>query len=133
MNMTLKTIACVLFCAAVTTSGVTLAQRNEIPELLKPWEGWATWEDKHQDCPTPYDGSKEHICFWPSRLSLSADPRGGAWNIEVRVFEAAWGPLPGGGDAWPMNVRADGDLVPVVERDGVPAGKLAAGLHPLAG
>jgi hypothetical protein len=123
----------VILCAALTISGVAFAQQKEIPELLKPWEGWATWGDKHRDCPTPYDGSTAHFCIWPSRLSLTADPRGGVWNLELRVFEETWVPLPGGGEIWPENVRANGELVAVVERDGVPAAKLPAGLHQLVG
>src|SRR3990172_9216951 len=133
MNTTFKIIARILFCVALSTCGVAFAQTREVPELLKPWEGWAIWGDKHRDCPTPFNSGTEHICFWPSRLSLSADPHAGAWNIELRVFEESWVPLPGSGETWPLNVRADGDLVPVVERDGVPAVKLPAGVHQLVG
>ena len=133
MHSMYKIRTIVILCAALTISGVAFAQQKEIPELLKPWEGWATWGDKHRDCPTPYDGSTAHFCIWPSRLSLTADPRGGAWNVELRVFEETWVPLPGGGEIWPENVRANGELVAVVERDGVPAAKLPAGLHQLVG
>lgn len=123
----------IIFYAALTISEVAIAQQKEIPELLNPWKGWATWGDKHRDCPTPYDRNSDHICFWPSRMSLTADPQAGTWNVEVRTFEETWVPLPGNGEVWPTNVRADGNLVPVIERDGAPALKLSAGVHELAG
>jgi hypothetical protein len=130
MCNTPKIHAFVVLCAALIISEVALAQPKEIPELLKPWQDWATWGDKHRDCPTPYDRGTDHICFWPSRLSLTADPQAGAWNVEVRAFAETWVPLPGNGEVWPTNVRADGNLVPVIEREGAPALKLPAGVHP---
>jgi hypothetical protein len=133
MNTTFRLTAHLLLCAVLATSETALAQEKEIPELLKVWEGWALWGDKHQSCPTPYNSGQEHICFWPSQLSLSADPHGGAWNIEVRVFDETWVPLPGSDEVWPMNVRANGDLVPVVARDKSPAVRLPAGIHRIVG
>ena len=48
---------------------------RQIPDALKPWEAWATWDDEHRLCPTPYSDAKKHLCFWPSRLGLQAAKR----------------------------------------------------------
>ena len=48
--------------------------------------------------PTRYDSSEKHICFWPSRLSVTADPSAGSWSLEVTAFEETWVALPGSDD-----------------------------------
>lgn len=128
-----KFIGCVFLCVAFLAGRVALAQQKEIPEALKSWEGWVVWGEKHPDCPTPYNTAEEHLCFWPSELSLSADQDGGAWNATVTVFEETWVPLPGGGEIWPLQVRDDDEELPVFERSGSPFVQLTAGLHQLSG
>ena len=51
----------------------------------------------------------------------------------MRAFEEAWVSLPGSAQTWPLNVRVNDKVVPVVEHDGVPSLRLPAGLHDLAG
>lgn len=123
----------VLFSVVWLANGTTWGQTTEIPEPLQPWKSWATWGVKHRHCPIPFDGGENHLCFWPSRLSLSADLQRGSWNMVVRVFEETWIPLPGDGDVWPLNVNDNGEPVPVVERNGVPSVRLPSGLHQLVG
>ncbi|MBV9656529.1 MAG: hypothetical protein JO295_00310, partial [Verrucomicrobia bacterium] len=99
-----------------------------IPESLKPWIEWVTWRDGQRECPTPYSDSTKHLCLWPSRLNLQTDRAGGRFNLEVTVFhDDTWVPLPGGADAWPLEVKANGAPVPVVEHGGEPAVRLPAG------
>jgi hypothetical protein len=133
MNRALKFGRCIGLCVSLLVGGIAQAQQKEIPEALKPWEGWVTWGEQHPDCPTPYDNADKHICFWPSRLSLSANRNEGAWTAGVTVFEETWVPLPGSGAVWPLNVRANGELIPVLARDGSPFVQLPAGLHQLSG
>ncbi len=120
MNRALKFSRCIGLGVSLLVGGIAQAQQKEIPEALKPWEGWVTWGEQHPDCPTPYDNADKHICFWPSRLSLSANRNEGAWTAGVTVFEETWVPLPGSGEVWPLNVRANGELIPVLARDGSP-------------
>jgi hypothetical protein len=108
-------------------------QSRQIPEALKSWEAWATWDVQHRDCPTPYNSAAEHFCFWPSTLSLSADEHEGAWNVEITAFDETWVPLPGNAELWPMNVQDGGEALVVVERDGVPFTQLPAGRHQITG
>ncbi len=100
---------------------------RQIPDALKPWEAWATWDDTHRLCPTPYSDAKKHVCFWPSRMGVQAEKAGGKFDLVVTVFHETWIPLPGNSDVWPVEVKADGKPVSVLEHNGAPAIKLGAG------
>jgi len=105
----------------------TASAQRVIPESLRPWRSWATWNDVHRDCPTPYSDPKTHRCFWPSRLSLQTRPTGAQFDVTVTVYGPSWMPLPGGDDAWPVTVRSNGVPVPVLEHEGRPAVHLTSG------
>jgi len=130
---TSRTVCHLMLCLVLVANGVAWAQQREIPPALEPWKGWVLWGDEHPDCPTPFNTSDQHICVWPSRLTLLADQDKGSWQVQVRVFEEAWVSLPGSDQTWPFNVRANDEPVPVLEHDGVPSLRLSAGLHDLAG
>jgi hypothetical protein len=105
----------------------------EVPPALRPWIDWATWENPHRNCPTPYSDPKAHRCFWPGRLQLTVDTTGGRFEMEVTAFHATWVPLPGGPEMWPQGVAAEGKALPVVEHQGAPAVRIEAGTHRLTG
>jgi hypothetical protein len=106
---------------------------KEIPEPLRGWEGWATWNDADRVCPTSYQDPNKHLCFWPSRLALDIASDSGRFDLGVIVFGESWIPLPGGKGAWPVEVKANGAPLPVVEHNGHPSVKLAAGDYRLEG
>ncbi|MEO8353466.1 MAG: hypothetical protein ABI680_17190 [Chthoniobacteraceae bacterium] len=114
-------------------SAGAFAQDRSIPQVLQPWEGWATWNDEHRLCPTPYSDAKKHLCFWPSRMGLQVDGNGGKFDVVVTVFHETWVPLPGNADLWPMDVRVNGAPIAVVEHDGKPAVRLSQGTVRLEG
>src|SRR5450432_1751772 len=109
------------------------SKAKSIPELLRAWEGWVTWGDAHQNCPTPYQDANKHLCFWPSRFGLQVDRAGARFDFGVTVFHDSWVPLPGGPDAWPLEVKANGAALPVVEHGGAPSVRLLAGTYKLEG
>lgn len=112
------------------------AQETEtkIPESLMPWKSWVTWDVPHLNCPTLYSDPDQHICFWPSVLSVSAQPDGGRWTLTVDVFTQSLVPLPGNTDVWPFDVRAGDAAAPVVQTEsGSPAISLPPGKHNLSG
>lgn len=109
------------------------AREKEIPPALLPWQNWATWDAPHRNCPTPYSDPQSHLCFWPSQLSLEIETTGGRFALGVTVYDDTWVPLPGDAGAWPQNVKAGEKVVPVLERAGHPAVKLAAGDHRIQG
>ena len=104
-----------------------------IPEPLKPWETWATWGDEDRDCPAIFSDGKKHLCFWPSRLALQIDRKGGRFDFSVTVFRETWVPLPGGPEAWPLEVRAGKDALAVTEHDGQPSVRLRPGTQRIEG
>ncbi len=116
-----------------TLTAHAAAQSKPVPDALKPWETWATWSDEHRWCPTPYSDVKKHICFWPSRLGLQAARGGGKFDLTVTIFHATWVPLPGSADVWPLEVKANGAAVAVLDREGRPAVRLNAGTVRLEG
>lgn len=113
--------------------GIAQETKKEIPAALAPWADWATWDDEHRHCPTPYSDEKKHFCVWSSRMGLQVTKTGALFDFSVTAFHDAWMTLPGNADAWPLNVRLNGAPVPVLEQDGRPAVKLPKGTHRLEG
>ena len=106
---------------------------KDVPAALKPWETWATWNEIHRNCPTPYSDPKSHHCFWPSQLDLEVDKTGARFRLQVIAFHDSWVPLPGGVEAWPQHVKTNGTSIAVVEHDGTPSLRLPAGTHSIEG
>lgn len=121
----------ILFAPA--RSAATGSEDREIPDPLKPWTAWALWDAKDVDSPSPYLDAKQALHLWPSKLALEVDNAGGHFTFGVTVFGGTWVPLPGGGEQWPVEVTANGAVVPVVEHDGHPAVKLVGGHYDLTG
>ncbi len=125
-----------LFCLFASVSAVAAAPpetRQEIPEPLKPWAGWALWNERDLASPSPYHDPKQALRVWPSQLTLDVRNAGGTFVFNVTVFNEAWMPLPGDAELWPMDVTANDVPLPVVEHKGKPAVKLPAGEHRIAG
>jgi len=124
-----------LLAACLTSASILHAAppAKPIPDALKPWETWATWNDEHRLCPTPYSSAQKHLCFWPSRLGVQAEKTGGKFDFVVTVYHETWVPLPGGSDHWPVEVRANGAPLAVLEHDGQPSVRLGAGTLRLEG
>lgn len=122
-----------LAVALLLAANNAAAAGRSIPPALQPWETWATWNDLHRFCPTPYSDPRTHRCFWPSRLGLQVETNGARFDLKATVFGVTWLPLPGGAEAWPVAVRANGAAVPVLEQGGAPAVRLEAGQYTLEG
>lgn len=113
---------------------VTGAQaQQKIPEPLKIWEDWATWDEPHRHCPTAFNAADKFFCFCPSELALQADAKSGRFSLTVTVFHKSWFPLPGDADLWPLNVQANAKPVAVVEREGRPMAFLSEGTYRFTG
>ena len=104
-----------------------------VPPALREWQEWALGEESHRNCPTPYGSSEQHLCFWPTRLSVEASAARATWRLQVTAYETVWVPLPGSADTWPMEVRDGEQRLPVVEREGRPSVRLEPGSHELSG
>ena len=111
----------------------SVAPTRTIPDVLKPWQDWVLWNDAQAACPVPWNDPKKTLCFWPSRLALTVEKAGARWEIAVQTFAETWVPLPGGVEAWPLDVRANGAPAVVLDHGGRPSVKLAAGTWRLEG
>lgn len=98
-------LICTMICFGAPPEPV--AERG-IPETLKPWTSWATWNDRQINSPTPFNDPGKPLDFWPSVLSLKVEPAGGSFQLGVTVFTGTWIPLPGGHAHWPQNVKVNG-------------------------
>ncbi len=110
-----------------------IAWQQEIPDALKPWEDWATWDVLNRSSPSAFNNGTDRISFWPARLELAADQAQAAWKISVKVFSESWIPLPGSAEIWPLNVVTNGEPLPVVQRNGRPVVQLQPGRYELSG
>ncbi|MHA3775183.1 hypothetical protein ACXR0O_26975 [Verrucomicrobiota bacterium sgz303538] len=108
-------------------------QARQIPDALKAWEGWATWDDINRECPTPYNDASKRLCFWPSRLGLDIQRATGQFDLGVTTFSETWIPLPGNQESWPLGVTVNGAAVPVVEHENRPSLRLPPGTYQIVG
>jgi len=122
-----------LFVSSSAAAPMPEEVKREIPDPLKTWSGWALWNDRDLDSPTPYSNPKRPLRLWPSRLSMEVDGAGGRFGFSVTVFSETWLPLPGDGQLWPLEVTSGGEVMPVVEHERRPAVKLAPGRYDLTG
>ncbi|MAE70941.1 MAG: hypothetical protein CME06_10790 [Gemmatimonadetes bacterium] len=106
--------------------------RNLVPEQLEDWIDWALWEDEKAMCTRLY-GADETRCAWPSRLELRVDDGGGEFEQGWQLERESFVPLPGDARRRPLDVRVDGNLAIVHQREGRHGVTLGAGSHVLRG
>src|SRR5262249_25180586 len=104
-----------------------------IPPILEPWRGWVL--DAHPDanCPTSYRDAGSRSCVWLGALTLELGRTGGKFAADVDVYADSNLALPGGVDAWPSDVRANGAPLPITLLDDRPNARLAAGRYSITG
>ncbi len=107
------------------------AEQPYVPDVLAPWVDWVLGDADRRGCSLGSQG--ERVCAWPGPLSLTLDATGGRFEQTWELAAEDWVALPGSGTDWPEQVVSDGEPIPVVERDGSPAVKLAPGSHRLSG
>lgn len=111
---------------------ISWSQEKEVPDALRPWVNWATWNDGDPNTPKSFDDRKS-IPFWPSKMRLKLTPSGGTWEGEVAVYAISWIALPGSNEHWPVSVTIDKEPAAVIEREGRPALRLEPGRHKIQG
>lgn len=103
---------------------------RDLPPELRPWVPWVRDEVPDRVCPALKGVA---ICLWPGRLDLRLTASGGTFSFSALADRALDVRLPGGPQSWPQDVRLDGRAAVVVEREGGPAVRVAAGEHHLEG
>lgn len=123
--------------ALLLLSGATSAVAQEsLPQALHGWEAWVLHGHERHRCPWLAPGrpvDEERICAWPGILELQVDGHGGRFSQRWQVAAEAWLPLPGGAGQWPDEVTLDGHSAAVVAHDRIPALRVPAGTHTVAG
>ena len=135
----MRLLRAVLFSLAASSilAGVCARAQTAVPEPLRAWREWVLHGQEFLQCPalnaSRYGVAKDHICAWPGKLSIVADTKGAEFDQAWTVYAQDWVPLPGSMDYWPSDVRVDGKMQPVVEHDGRPTLRVAAGSHRVSG
>lgn len=121
-------------CLALLSAFAVQAQ-TVVPSPLEPWRGWATHEQEYRACPliagTTGASAADFVCAWPGVLQLAVDGDGARFVQHWRVDAETWISLPGDAAHWPQQATLDGRPVPIVDRNGRPMLRAAAGDHEL--
>jgi hypothetical protein len=110
--------------------------QEAVPPALHGWEAWVLHGHESHRCPWLAPGRADddaRICAWPATLELQVDGRGGRFSQRWQIEAETWLPLPGGMEQWPQEVTLDGKAGAVVAHNGVPALRVPAGTHTVAG
>lgn len=133
----MRRAACWLCGLAMAWAGVVVAAAPSVPPALQDWQAWVLHGHEQQSCALmtspPDGGSFTHQCVWPTQLALAADEAGAQFKLGVHVGAESWVALPGNRDTWPQQVEVDGKPAVVLDRDGMPMLRLAAGDYSVQG
>ena len=129
-------------CLLLMAPAAAAETRPSIPAALSPWVDWVLDGEDQRGCAIGAigavgaigaAGAGERVCAWPGQLRLELDDAGGRFEQGWTLAAEQWVPLPGGSGQWPQQVSANGAAVAVVERDGRPMLRLAAGESAISG
>ncbi|MBO9663163.1 hypothetical protein [Dokdonella sp.] len=120
---------------ALLTIAASAQAEPVVPASLEPWRAWVLKQQEFRACPLiagkAGNDASDFLCAWPGVLNVAVDAGGASLAQHWRVDAEAWVPLPGDDEHWPQQVTLDGQAAPVVEREGAPMLRLAAGSHEL--
>ncbi|MGB2742712.1 MAG: hypothetical protein WBC60_19380 [Cognaticolwellia sp.] len=131
-NINYRIFSCLLFLTSFS-----LFANNAIPEPLKPWIPWVLKDSEKLSCPfinnTDYANKNNHICAWPSTLSLDVKDNSATFEQSWRVLSPSIIPLPGSSHNWPLSVTVNNKSLPVFNYHGKPAIELGKGSYLITG
>lgn len=107
-----------------------LARQSEVPAELEPWIPWVLADLGPAACITI---DENHTCDWPASLSLDFEATSATFELNVFADAKTDITLPGDLTLWPLEVKADGKSVAVLDRGGAPSVELARGSHRVTG
>ena len=120
----------ILYCLLLCIS-FSLTANGDIPEPLKPWVSWVQKGNENLSCPfinqSNYANKNNHICAWPSTLSLDVTARSAIFSQSWKVLTTSMIPLPGNDRNWPLSVIVNSKSVPVINHQGQPSIQLDKG------
>ncbi|MFI3119260.1 MAG: hypothetical protein QX203_04725 [Methylococcaceae bacterium] len=119
-----------LFLSAILLTSATQAKPltpEQVPEPLKPWIDWVLQNSIEPVCPFVYNNYEQKHCSWPTLTQLDLTTGKGLFSMNWLVYQDSWVSLPGDEKHWPLNVTINNKAALVMDKDGVPSIKLAAG------
>ncbi|MFU8790092.1 MAG: hypothetical protein ACNA7G_13770 [Methylobacter sp.] len=119
-------LSAVLFTSSVQAKPLTPEQ---VPEPLKPWIAWVLQDGPEPACPFIYNSYEEKRCSWPTQTQLDLTGTKGIFSMGWTVYRDSWINLPGDKTHWPLNVTVNDKTALVMDKDGLPAIKLVAGVQ----
>jgi len=126
-----------LFLSAILLTSAAQAKPltpEQVPEPLKPWIAWVLHDSpKPVSCPFIYNSYEQKRCSWPTQTQLDLTSGKGVFSMSWLVYQDSWINLPGDKNHWPLNVTVDDKTALVMDRNGTPSIKLAAGQHQIKG
>mgnify|MGYP000273452689 CR=1 FL=1 len=127
----------VLFFIVTVHSSLALATTpltmDKTPEQLKPWVEWVLQDEETYQCPFFYNNFQQKNCSWPGKLSLKLNSKQAQFISQWQVYKDSWVFLPGDQHNWPQNVRINNKAAVVINKQGKPGIKLAAGRYSITG
>ncbi|WP_223786685.1 hypothetical protein [Marinicella meishanensis] len=119
--------------------GVAQAQADltGVPDDLAAWADWVKHDQGHHSCPhyadQAYGNADNHVCAWPQALNIRVDAQQADFAITWEVLQDAWVPLPGDGETWPQQVRANQRFLSVQNHHNQPRVWLTPGVYEISG
>ncbi|MDP2100812.1 MAG: hypothetical protein U1D70_06770 [Methylobacter sp.] len=118
-------LSAVLFISSTQAKPLTPEQ---VPEPLKPWIAWALQDSPESvSCPFIYNSYEQKRCSWPTQTQLDLTGAKGLFSMNWTVYQDNWISLPGDKTHWPLNVTVNDKAALVMDKNGIPSIKLAAG------
>jgi len=124
---------------AASAQGIKSSQvlQDSIPPALMPWVPWVMNDNESYRCPfinrSNFADKQNHICAWPSPLTLTVKNTSATFTQSWQILSNSIIPLPGSSEHWPLSVKVNQKLVPVVLHQGKPSLELSQGTYLITG
>ena len=105
----------------------------DIPQVLKPWQDWVMYDQRHPLCPSSFSDDSSEICSWSSPLKLDVNNKKAEFSIAWTLYNDSWITLPGSKKNWPKKVFSSGRPLLVTQKNELPSIYLKKGVHNIKG
>ena len=117
--------------SAVANNTINHNMQN-IPQSLNEWVPWVLKDQPDIRCPIIYNNNK-HFCAYAAILSINIEKNKAVFLQNWDIYAPSLIPLPGDEKHWPLNVRVNDQLYPVIARQGRPFIQLEQGHYSIEG
>ena len=126
-------MASLIICMPAAHAATERMTAEEVPAPLRPWVEWARHNPPVRDCPRTASEPGPGQCIWPAGIEMRLAARHGSFTLTVDAFAEGAAELPGDVEAWPRDVRLDGQAAAVAPANGRPSLRVDRGRHLISG